>query len=195
MITQRPSFRSSLRVLRVSAVNNTSTAATLRARRGGAQRLHGRLDGAAPVAARGRRARYGQVQTIPDKTYQHPRPSVASVPIRVLFCHPHPLAARNRHSYGSTAGAAQHTATHNAQVLSSQFSVLGSQFSVLGSWFVVLGSRFSSPSHCVDERSESVVLYQHYVVLSFTSSTVACSRCARRTPGIDRRAVRLGARR
>jgi len=131
MITQRPSFRSSLRVLRVSAVNNTSTAATLRARRGGAQRLHGRLDGAAPVAARGRRARYGQVQTIPDKTYQHPRPSVASVPIRVLFCHPHPLAARNRHSYGSTAGAAQHTATHNAQVLSSWFLVRSSWFSVL----------------------------------------------------------------
>ena len=50
----------SLRVLRVSAVNNTSTAATPRAQRGEAPRSHGRLDGAAPVAARGRRVQCGR---------------------------------------------------------------------------------------------------------------------------------------
>jgi len=46
--------------LRVSAVNNTYTAETPRARRGGAQRSQGRLDGAAPVAASGRLAQCGR---------------------------------------------------------------------------------------------------------------------------------------
>jgi len=55
---------------------------------------------------------------------------------------PHPLAARNRHSYGNSAGAAQYTATHKAQVLSSWFSVLGSWFLVLSSQFLVLSSQF-----------------------------------------------------
>jgi len=41
-------------------VNNTSTAETPGAQRGGAQRSHGRLDGAAPVAARGRRVQCGR---------------------------------------------------------------------------------------------------------------------------------------
>jgi len=49
-----------LGVLRVSAVNNTYTAETPRAQRGGAQRSHGRLDRAAPVAANGRRAQCGR---------------------------------------------------------------------------------------------------------------------------------------
>jgi len=47
-------------VLRVSAVNNTYTAETPRAWRGGAQRSQGRLDGAAPVAASGRLAQCGR---------------------------------------------------------------------------------------------------------------------------------------
>jgi hypothetical protein len=75
--------------------------------------------------------------------FKHPRPSVASVPIRVLFRHPHSLAAHNRTGYDNTAVAAQYKATHKAQVLSSQFPVLSSRFSVLGSQFSVLSSRFS----------------------------------------------------
>jgi len=67
MITQRPSFRSTLRVLRVSAVNNTSTAETPRARSGGAQRSHGRLDGAAHVAESGRLARHGRSRLFQTK--------------------------------------------------------------------------------------------------------------------------------
>ena len=54
--------RHPLRVLRVSAVNTTSTAATPRARRDGAQRSQGRLDEAAPVAASGRLAQCGSGQ-------------------------------------------------------------------------------------------------------------------------------------
>ncbi len=47
----------------------------------------------------------------------------------------------------------------------------------------------------VDAGIDSVVLYQHYVVLSFTSSTMACSRCACCTAGADDHVICLCARR
>lgn len=57
------------------------------------------------------------------------------------------------------------------------------------------GRSQTCPRLGVCEHRKSVVLYQRYVVLLFTSATMACSRRALRTPGARCRAVRLGARR
>jgi hypothetical protein len=159
MVTQRPSFRSTLRVLCVSAVNNTSTAATPRARSGGAQRSHGRLDGAAHVAESGRLARHGRSRLFQTKLINIR--ADPSYPCRSVFYSAIHTPLRRTIGPATTIQRLQrNTKQHTKRrfsvlssrfsvpgsrfsVLSSRFSVLGSQFSVLSSRFSVLGSRFS----------------------------------------------------
>jgi hypothetical protein len=144
MVTQRPSFRSTLRVLCVSAVNNTSTAATPRARSGGAQRSHGRLDGAAHVAESGRLARHGRSRLFQTKLINIR--ADPSYPCRSVFYSAIHTPLRRTIGPATTIQRLQrNTKQHTKRrfsVLSSRFSVPGSQFSVLSSQFSVLSSQF-----------------------------------------------------
>ena len=140
MVTQRPSFRSTLRVLCVSAVNNTSTAATPRARSGGAQRSHGRLDGlhTSPKAGASRDTAgpdYSRQNSSTSALIRRIRADPCSIPPSTLPCG----AQSDRLRQYSGCSAIQ----SNTQSAGSQFSVPGSQFPVLGSRFSVLGSQFS----------------------------------------------------
>ena len=161
-IESRRLVRHPLRVLRVLAVNNTSTAETPRARSGGAQRSHGRLDGAAHVAESGRLARHGRSRLFQTKLINIR--ADPSYPCRSVFYSA--IHTPLRRTIGP-ATTIQRLQRNTKQHTKRRFSVLSSRFSVLGSQFLVLSSRFSVPG------SQFSVLSSRFSVLGSRFSVLS----------------------